>query len=136
MLYQAIDMFVPSVETRNNHARRGPSRIRALCARKRCAWNQIKSDPSNDALRVKYKELMCEYRTAVGDCECKWESEFINSRSVSSFYKYVNSRLHNSTASSVLMDSGSPVFSDDSKAEVFNAYFNSCLLYTSPSPRD
>jgi len=41
------------------------------------------------------------------------------------FYKYVNNRLCNSNASSVLMDSGSLVFTDDRKAEVFNSYFNS-----------
>jgi len=47
-------------------------------------WNQMKRDPSNDVLRVKYKQLVSEYRMAVNDFECKQESELINSRNVSS----------------------------------------------------
>ena len=85
----------------------------------------MKRNPSNDALRTTYKQLVCEYRTAVNDFECKRESELINSRNVNSFYKYVNSRLHNSNTSSVLMNSGTFVSSDYDKAEVFNSYFNS-----------
>jgi len=59
----------------------------------------MKRNPSSDDLRIKYKQLVCEYKTAVHDFECKRESEPIDSSDVSSFYKYVNSRLHNSNAS-------------------------------------
>ena len=42
----------------------------------------MKRNPSNDALRTTYKQLVCEYRTAVSDFQCKGESELINSRNV------------------------------------------------------
>jgi len=115
VMHEAVDMFVPSVETKNRNASRRvkkyPSKIRALCTRKRCVWKEMKRNPSSDNLRTKYKQLVCEYRSAVYDFECKRESELIDSSDVSSFYKYVNSRLHNSNASPVLTDlTGSFVF--------------------------
>ena len=124
VFYEAIDMFVPSVETRSSNAsqktKKYPSNIRVLCARKRCLWKQMRCNPSNDILSAKYRQLVYEYRTAVSDFECKRESELINSRNV-------NRRLHNSNSSSVLMDSGVSVFTDQGKAEVFNSYlFSKC----------
>jgi len=130
VLDEAVDMFIPYVETRKSSANRGvkkkyPPSIRVLSARKRCVWNEMKCNPTSDALRIKYKQLVGEYRTAVKNFECQQEKELIDSKNVGSFYKYVNSRLRNSNASPVLVDSGSFVFTDDNKAEVFNSYFNS-----------
>ena len=60
MLYEAIDMFVPSVETQSSNAsqktKKYPSNIRALCARKRCLWKQMRCNPSNDILSAKYRQ--------------------------------------------------------------------------------
>jgi len=130
VVHKAIEMFVPSVEVRNSNASRClknkyPSHIRALCARKRCVWKQMKRNRGNDVLCARYKQLAYEYKAAVRNYESKREIELIDSRNVGTFYKYVNKRLHNSNASSVLEDSGSFVAVDHEKAEVFNSYFNS-----------
>ena len=39
----------------------------------------MKRNPSRDDLLIKYKQLVCEYGTAVHDFQCKRESELIDS---------------------------------------------------------
>ena len=57
VMHESVDMFVPSVETRNANASRRvkkyPSKIRALCARKRCVWKQMKRNSGSDDLRIR-----------------------------------------------------------------------------------
>ena len=127
---EAIELFVPSVvvrECKNNRwLRKYPAKIRTLFTRKRCLWKQLKRYHNDEKLAIRYKQLVSECRMAVRQYECRLETRLIESQNVGSFYKYVNSKLHNSSSCPLLNDAnGSFVCNDQRKAEIFNCYFSS-----------
>ena len=70
--------------------------------------------------------LVRECKTAIYNYECQRKARIVESQNTGAFYKFVNQKLHNSGTSSVLQNSsGSCIFNDYDKAELFNSYFNS-----------
>ena len=86
----------------------------------------MKLYPHDNNLRVRYKQLTFDCRTAVRDFECKQETKLIDSQNINNFYKHINRKLRNSSTCPVLTNqTGSCAYSDLDKAELFNSHFNS-----------
>jgi len=89
-----------------------------------CLWQQMTCNLQFN----RYKQLTFDCRAAVRDFECKQETKLIDSQNINNLYKHINRKMcrPNSSSCPVLYDqTGSCVYSDLDKAELFNAHFHS-----------
>jgi len=89
-----------------------------------CLWQQMTCNLQFN----RYKQLTFDCRAAVRDFECKQETKLIDSQNINNLYKHINRKMRrpNSSSCPVLYDqTGSCVYSDLDKAELFNAHFHS-----------
>jgi len=100
--------------------------LRKLRANKLKLWKQLKSNPHDFSLELRYKNCVRDWKQQAHECEKQTELRVIDANNLGTFYKYVNKRISYRSGVGALTDSaGSTIVDDSGKANLFNEYFAS-----------
>jgi len=78
-----------------------------------------------DALKVKFKLAETKCKEAYATYVTRKENGVIEGGNLESFYGYVNSKLVHKTGIGVLIDIGSYIYDDQTKAKILNDFYAS-----------
>jgi len=126
----AIDQFVPRFRKVNvigkSKRKSYPQHLRKLRANKLKLWKQLKSNPHDFSLELRYKNCVRDWKQQAHECEKQTELRVIDANNLGTFYKYVNKRISYRSGIGALTDSaGNTIVDDSGKANPFNEYFAS-----------
>jgi hypothetical protein len=131
ILWPIIDCCTPKILT--NHSkkykiRNYPKQIRILLNRKKSVWALMRTNKTPQLL-AKYKKLANECKLAIHHFDVERENRILDANNLGAFYRFVNSKLGNSSGIGPLHDQDSNLlFDDKAKAELLNQYFHSVFI--------
>ena len=88
-------------------------------------WKELRSDVDDLNKRMQYRTCTNELRAKTRLLMEQRETNVIQANNIGLFYKYINSRIaYRKPIGTLLDDNGNAVTSDQSKADMFNNYYD------------
>jgi len=126
-----MDLFVPVQLVDGNILRREkkilPLFIRQLYQRKNAVYRLLKRYKT-DALKAKFKLAETKCKEAYTTYVTSKENGLIECGNLGSFYLYINSKLVQKTGIGVLIENGSYIYDDQTKAKILNDFYASVFI--------
>ena len=124
ILYQCLDMFVPSRQAKSGGGRRKyPRNIRRLLSRKLVAYRIYRRSREPRHLEA-FKTRAATCRTAINNYITDLENRLISSGNLGAFYRYANGKLSSrSTIGPLTCSDGRTLTFPSEKAELLNENF-------------